>query len=168
MFLSQSKVFDAPWIYFNEKDNPNLIFNRFYEVGNFSREMICKNNGAICLEISCSKGDELWKKSDEELFKTCMTYLEKNNFLSREKVKHILTKRLEVAYPVFKVGYHSRLKNPLRFLVNRGDIVCIGRQGLFSYANIDHCIDMGLKVEELLSESANPKDFYKIYKNYLF
>ncbi len=168
MFLSVEKIFDVPWVYFNEKDNPELIFNRMYEVGNFSEEMVHNKQGIMCLEITCYKGDDLWNKPDSALFDTCIAYLEKRGFLKRAGVKEILTKRIEVAYPIFKKGYHMHLNEIVRFLIDRGDIFPIGRQGLFSYANVDHCIDMGLKTGRLLSEGASPKDFYKIYKEYLF
>lgn len=169
IFLSIEKVFDVPWIYFNEKDNPELIFNRMYEIGNFSPEMIHKKNGVICLEITCYKGDELWRKSDGELFEICMRYLEKNNFLKRENVRSIMTKRLDVAYPVFKKGYRLHLTNVINFLIERGDIFCVGRQGLFSYANVDHCIDMGLKASQLFDAGKpRPEKFYDIYEDYLY
>ena len=168
MLLSVEKVFDAPWIYFNEKDNPDLIFNRMYEIGNFSPEMIHNKNGVICLEITCYKGDSIWNKSDKELFDITIAYLEKNGFLNRNSVQDILTKRLEVAYPVFRKGYQLDLRDILRFLIDRGDIFPIGRQGLFSYANVDHCIDMGLRSAQLFEPASDPQDFYRIYKDYLF
>lgn len=168
MFLSIENVFDAPWIYFNEKDNPELIFNRMYEIGNFSRKMIHNKEGVICLEITCYNGDELWNSKDDDLFKTCIKYLEKNEFLDRKNVKEILTKRIKSAYPVFNKGYHKDLTEIINFLSKNGDVFSIGRQGLFSYANMDHCIDMGLKVEKLLNNPSTAEDFCKIYKNYLF
>ncbi len=168
MFLSIEKINDAPWIYFNEQANPGLIFNRMYEVGNFSREMIHEKNGVACLEITCCKGDELWKKSDKELFEICIKYLEKEKFLKRENVTNIITKRVDVAYPVFKKGYSLHLTNILNFLAERGDIFCVGRQGLFTYANIDHCIDMGLKVSGLFEPAPHPEKHYDIYGEYLF
>lgn len=168
MFLSVEKVFDVPWIYFNEKNNPDLIFNRMYEIGNFSQDMIHEGKGVICLEITCYKGDELWKKNDEELFDICMNYLEKNKFVQRKDVREIMTKRLDVAYPVFRKGYHNHLLRTIEFLAKEGDIFCIGRQGLFSYANIDHCIDMGLRLDELFDSTPNLNKFYDLYTNYIF
>jgi len=168
MFLSIENVFDAPWIYFNEKDNPELIFNRMYEIGNFSRKMIHNKEGVICLEITCYNGDELWNAKDDDLYKTCIKYLEKNNFLDKKNVKEILTKRIKSAYPVFNKGYYKDLKETINVLSGYGDVFSIGRQGLFSYANMDHCIDMGLRTETLLDNPSNEEDFYKIYKSYLF
>jgi len=168
MFLSVDKVFDDPWIYFNESDNEDLIFNRLYEVGGFSTAMLHEGKGIICLEITCYKGDNIWNSSDKELYDKCINYLEKNKFLSRSKVVEILTKRIEVAYPVFRKGYHNRLLTVIKYFTEMGNIFSLGRQGLFSYANMDHCIDMGLRIESLIKDgkldsSSFLKNYYEFF-----
>jgi protoporphyrinogen oxidase len=169
MSIEIEKLFDAPWIYFNERDDPGLIFNRMYEVGNFSQEMISNKKGVVCLEITCYKGDSIWNSSDEELFNSCIAYLGKNNFLNRRQVSGIFTKRVEIAYPVFKKGYQPRLLRILRHLTEELGILSVGRQGLFSYANIDHCIDMGLKTGLLFDSGdiGSYPNFFKMYSKYL-
>lgn len=168
MFLNIEKVFDYPWVYFNEQDNPGLIFNRVSEIGGFSKEMINKKKGVICLEITSYRGEEIWQKTDVELFNECITYLEKNNFLRRSSVEEIITKRLENAYPIFRTGYKTYMRNVLNYLADFNNIICLGRQGLFTYANMDHCIDMGLKLDKLFkNENLDAKDFYEIYNDYL-
>lgn len=168
MFLTKDKIFDDPWIYFNEKDNPDLIFNRVYEVGGFSREMLGKNKGVLCLEITCYKGDEIWNRTDRELFDKCMEYMEKHGFMKHSDVAEILTKRLDVAYPVFRKGYRRALTGALDWLAGAGRVFCVGRQGLFSYSNVDHCIDMGLRLGALF-DKGEPSygDFLKAYADYL-
>jgi protoporphyrinogen oxidase len=161
------KVFDYPWIYFNDMDNKDLIFNRIYEISNFSKEMIKPGKGIICIEITCYKDGELWKESDEGLFEKCISYLDEHKFLKRANVESYFTKRLEVAYPVFKKGYRIALSEILSWL-SKNKIFGIGRQGIFSYANVDHCIDMGLKLEQLFMED-NPdtEKYLNIYDPYI-
>lgn len=169
MLLNMEKLFEAPWIYFNERDNPDLIFNRMYEIGNFSPEMIHEKKGVLCLEITCYEGDGIWKKTDEELFDICISYLEKNKLMKRSQVQEILTRRIGVGYPVFKKGYLPHLSGMTKYLIDELGIVCIGRQGLFSYANVDHCIDMGLKAGELIeSGDFDYSDFHDVYRKYLY
>lgn len=144
MFLKVEKIFDYPWVYFNERGNPDLIFNRVSEIGGFSADMISEKKGVLCLEITCYKGDELWNKTDAELYETCVAYLEKNNFLKRDVVGEILTRRLDKAYPVFRKGYKITRDEVLDFLDGFGNsVACIGRQGRFTYSNMDRCVDMG-------------------------
>ncbi|MDD5435932.1 MAG: FAD-dependent oxidoreductase [Candidatus Omnitrophica bacterium] len=169
MFMKMEKLFDAPWIYFNERDNPDLIFNRLYEVGNFSPEMIHDKKGVLCLEVTCYENDETWKKANEDLFNICISYLEKNKFLDRSQVQEVLTKHIGVAYPIFKKGYMPHLSKTLGYLTDELGILCIGRQGLFSYANVDHCIDMGLKAGRILDgKPLRYDDFYKMYEKYFY
>ena len=80
----------------------------------------------------------------------------------------ILTKRIEVAYPVFRKGYHNRLLTVIKYFTEMGNIFSLGRQGLFSYANMDHCIDMGLRIESLIKDgkldsSSFLKNYYEFF-----
>jgi len=166
LVLSRSKLTDHPWIYFNERDNKDLIFNRMYEVSNFTSMKMDGKDGIICLEISCYKDDAIWKKTDSELFDSCISFLEKNNFLNRPDVKEYFAKRVDVAYPVFKKGYLKYLDSILDYIGELGNVFTIGRQGLFSYANIDHCIDMGLRLGKLIENGdLNKNKFLEAYKD---
>lgn len=168
LFLNIDKVTEHPWIYFNDKDNQDLIFNRMYEISNFTHEPYGGRNGVLCLEITCYKDDETWRMPDSVLFEKCISFLEKKNFLKRENVKEILTKRIDTVYPVFKKNYLSHLINILEYFNELGNIVTIGRQGLFSYTNVDHCLDMGLRVERLITnDSLDTKEFQNIYHDYI-
>ena len=170
LFLDMERLFEDPWIYFNERGSPALIFNRLYEIGNFSRQMTHHNKTCVCLEITCCEGDAVWNTPDESLFESCMAYLEKNNLLKKSQVREILVKRLEVAYPVFEIGYRSHVRKALESCFAFGNILPLGRQGLFSYSNIDHCIDMGLKLEKLFASGdleVRPNVFFELYNNYL-
>lgn len=166
--LSRSKLTDHPWIYFNERNNNDLIFNRLYEVSNFTSVGMPEKNGMLCLEITCYKDDHIWKKTDEELFESCSRFLIKNKFLDKSDVKGYFTKRIAEVYPVFKKGYLAHLHAALDYLAGAGNVFTIGRQGLFSYANMDHCIDMGLKMGALVDGGKlNINRFSEVYKEYL-
>ena len=169
MFLDVEKVFDTPWVYFNEQDSDELIFNRVYEVGSFSKEMIQDGKGVICLEITCYKGDELWNSSDAVLYDKCISFLDKRDYLKRENVREYMTRRVEDVYPVFKTGYRGDVQNIMNFITRDNDIFSIGRQGLYTYANIDHCIEMALRLDRLFKDesTANRAGFFSIYNDCL-
>lgn len=166
--LSKARISDHPWIYFNAFNNKDLIFNRMYDVANFTSMQVDDKKGVICLEITCYKDDTVWKKTDSELFDSCILFLEKNNFLNKSDVKEYFTKRVDVAYPVFRKGYLKHLNSILDYIGELGNVFTIGRQGLFSYTNIDHCIDMGLRLSKLIENgNLNKNKFLKIYGDYI-
>jgi len=169
MFLKIERVFDSPWVYFNDRDNTDLIFNRVYEVGGFSKEMISGGKGAVCLEITCRKGDELWNTSDEGIFDKCIEYFEKRGYLKRDQVEEYITVHLDDVYPVFKVGYIKHVENLMNYIMKNDDMFSIGRQGLFAYANMDHCIDMGLRLERLFRDdnSAGKAEYFSLFNDYV-
>jgi len=168
LLLNRPRISKYPWFYFNASGDPDLIFNRMYDVGNFSSGRQDQGSGVICIEIPCYKGDSLWGKTDEELFRPCAGFLERNGFLRREDIKDYFTKRVDAAYPVFRKGYLPRLQSALDSILDKGNIFTIGRQGLFSYVNIDHCIDMGLRLEGLVKgDKIDNRGYLDMYKDYI-
>lgn len=139
----QRDVFRVPLFYFSELEFP---FNRIYDVGIFSREMVPKGKNMICLEISSSHNDELWTMDDKTLFEECIVPLEKHNLLNRADVEDWHTKRLANAYPRFRVGYERKLKTIFDYISNMRNLMSFGRQGMFTYANVDDAIWMGFEV----------------------
>ncbi len=169
LVLAKDKVTDYPWVYFNDTYDEGLIFNRMYEIGNFDREMIDGQKGVVCLEITCYKDDALWNTSDGELFEQAIGYLEKHGFLGRRDVTEVFTRRVGQVYPVFRKDYARHLMKVLGHLQSYGTIVSLGRQGLFAYANIDHCIAMGLMLEKLIEgNSINAGNFVRAYDHFIF
>lgn len=141
--LNKRDVFNIPLFYFSEWEFP---FNRIYDVGIFSREMVPAGKNAICLEISCNRGDEIWRMDDEALFEKCISPLEKYHLLHRTEVEYYHTRRIEHAYPRFRLGYRENLKIIFKYLDQLQNLMSFGRQGLFAYANVDDAIWMGFEV----------------------
>lgn len=169
MFLSVENLTDFPWVYFNDSKDKSLIFNRMFEIKNFNARMIHNNKGVVCLEITCSKDDEIWKKTDNQLFELCIAYLERHNFMKREMVTEVFTKRIEEVYPVFRKNYSVHLMRALNYLAQFDNVISIGRQGLFSYANVDHCISMGLHLADLVEgDQIRMNKFLSIYDKFIF
>jgi hypothetical protein len=79
-----------------------------------------------------------------------------------------MTKRIDVAYPVFTKAYLGHVRKVLDYTLEQGRIFCIGRQGLFTYTNVDHCIDMGLKLGSMFEKGTlDKKSFYDTFNKYL-
>ncbi|MBN1292898.1 MAG: FAD-dependent oxidoreductase [Candidatus Latescibacteria bacterium] len=142
--VKHTDVFGLPLFYFSGDEFP---FNRIYDVGIFSRSMVPQGKNAICLEISCTKNDELWNMDDKDIFELCISPLESNKLLNRKDVEDYHTQRLSHAYPRFRIDYKTSIKTIFDYLdTNITNIMSFGRQGLFTYANVDDAIWMGFEV----------------------
>jgi len=145
--LKVPRAFNIPLLYFSDSAFP---FNRVYDVACFSRQMVPEGKNALCFEITCNYGDENYLAQDHEIFERCMRPLESHGLLERAQVESYHTRRLEHAYPRFRIGYQSRIKSILTFLEAIPNLMTFGRQGLFSYANVDDAIWMGFEVAKHL------------------
>lgn len=141
--LKQTRAFDVELLYFSEREFP---FNRIYDVGKFSRAMVPEGKNALCLEITCAVGDATWNMEASALFEKCIQPLEKHGLLNRAQVESYHLQRLSHAYPRFRVGYQQRLRTIFNYLAPIKNLITFGRQGLFSYANVDDVIWMAFEV----------------------
>lgn len=145
--LNQPDAFGVELLYFSENEFP---FNRIYDVGLFSRNMVPEGKTALCIEMTCSFGDEIWNMDEKALFEKCILPLEKHGLLSRDKVENFHVRRLIHAYPRFRVGYQQKLRTVVDYLANIKNLTTFGRQGLFAYANVDDVIWMAFEVAKQL------------------
>jgi protoporphyrinogen oxidase len=141
--LNRADVLKTSLLFFSENE---FRCNRVYDVGAFSREMVPPGKTALCVEFTCSYGDDIWNAADEKIFELCLVPMEKNNLLSRADVESYHTRRLKHAYPRFRVGYQEKLRTIFNYLETLENFETFGRQGLFSYANIDDVIWMAFQV----------------------
>jgi protoporphyrinogen oxidase len=141
--IRREDVFGVPLLYFSE---PEFFFNRIYDIGIFSRKMVEPGKTAICVETTCNYNDDLWNMGDDALFEKCIAALERHQLLSRSDVESYHTRRLVHAYPRFRFGYETNLKTIFSFINGVENLISFGRQGLFSYANVDDAIWMGFEV----------------------
>ena len=145
---SRTNVFDTPLTYFSD---PKIKFNRVYEVGSFSKECVPPGKSALCVEYTCNLGDEIWTASPEELFNDAIGVFERFGMLNREEVEGCLIRRISHAYPRFRIGFEERLKKILDYLSTLENVITLGRQGLFCYANVDDVLHMGFRATKMLS-----------------
>ncbi len=141
--VKKTDIFEVPLLYFSE---PEFPFNRVYDIGMFSREMVPTGKNALCLEVSCNYNDETWNIDEKTLFEKCMIPLEKHGLLQREEVEEYHTQRLKHAYPRFRMGYEKKLETILNYMDTVPNLLTFGRQGLFSYTNVDDALWMGFEI----------------------
>jgi protoporphyrinogen oxidase len=145
--LQGERAFDVHLLYFSESVFP---FNRIYDIRLFSPEMVPPGKNALCLELTCTRDDALWRADAREVFERCMPPLERHGLLERSRVEDFHIRRLTHAYPRFRVGYQERVNRILDFVDGVPNLVTFGRQGLFTYSNVDDAIWMGFEVAKSL------------------
>lgn len=163
---SRAKIFDTPLTYFSSSQ---IKFNRVYNVGLFSKECVPPGKSALCIEYTCNIGDEIWKASPEELFNDAIRVFEYYGMLNRQEVDGYSVRRITHAYPRFRVGFEEKLNTILDYLSTLENVVTLGRQGLFCYANIDDVLHMGFRVTEILSTIRKKGiNYSELFPKYIF
>jgi protoporphyrinogen oxidase len=140
-------AFGVHLLYFSEAEFP---FNRIYDVGLFSRGMVPVGKNALCVELTCTEGDDMWTKDAAAVLEHCLPSLERHGLLKRSRVEDYHIRRLRHAYPRFRVGYEKRVQAILDFVDTVPNLTTFGRQGLFAYANVDDVIWMGFEIAKSL------------------
>ncbi len=158
LLVDREQISGTPWIYFS---NPEVIFNRIYEIRVFSDDMVPAGKTALCAEITCDAGDETWKVPDETLLPQVLGPLEEAGLLQPKDVYDYFTRCLACAYPIYEVGFEARMGAIMDFLNGIPNVLTYGRQGLFTYTNTDHSIDMGFRAAGYAAAYLAEKDVSK-------
>ncbi len=159
------RVFETPLTYFSD---PDIKFNRVYEVGSFCRECVPQGKSALCIEYTCNIGDRIWTAQPDDLLEDAMKVFENYGFLKRDKVEGYLIRKITHAYPRFRIGFEERLRKILNYLSTLENVITLGRQGLFCYANVDDVLHMGFRATEMLSTIKRKGiDYYELFPKYV-
>ncbi|MGE3841790.1 MAG: FAD-dependent oxidoreductase [Vicinamibacterales bacterium] len=129
-------------LYFTE---PEILFSRLYDVGQFSKRMIPEGKGLLCIEFPCQQDDEVWSMSVADLYAHALAILEARGLLTANHVETSFTEKVSHSYPVFDTEYAVRLESCFRDLRRFRNLLSYGRQGGFMYINTDGAIQQGFK-----------------------
>lgn len=129
-------------LYFTE---PEILFSRLYDVGQFSKRMIPEGKGLLCIEFPCQQNDQIWSMSDSDLFAHALATLAARGLLSASQVETSFTEKVSHSYPVFDTEYAGRLESCFQHLRRVRNLLSYGRQGGFMYINTDGAIQQGFK-----------------------
>jgi protoporphyrinogen oxidase len=95
----------------------------------------------LCAEVPCAPGDATWGADDATLGALVASGIARSGLPPIEPVA-VVTRRVERAYPVYRVGFaehFARVDGWTRALPN---VVSFGRQGLFAHDNTHHAFTM--------------------------
>lgn len=165
MVVNKGEVLDVPWIYFSDD---NVIFNRLSDMAKFSKTLVVNGKTILCFEISCRINDELWESTDNEIFEKIIPVLEKYNLLRHKDVEAFFSEYITHSYPLFFKGFEKTIESILLEIEKLDGLITIGRQGLYTYANIDDAMKLGIIAAELISQENMKINYKKTFGNYLF
>ena len=101
---------------------------------------------SVCAEITCARGDKIWRSSPERLAEIAEKDLIEIGLLEPGKVMDFVIKKIPYAYPVYDLDYHRYLEPVLEYVRGLENIHTTGRQGNFRYNNMDQSVEMGRKI----------------------
>ncbi len=142
LLLDAEQASTTPYIYFS---NPEVIFNRIYEIRCFSPDMSPAGKTALCVEVTCDEGDDIWNATDEALLPDVVGPLEHAGLIQKAHVYDYFSRAIQHAYPTYEVGFEKRMGAIMGWINQVPNLLTYGRQGLFTYTNSNHSIDMGFR-----------------------
>jgi dTDP-4-dehydrorhamnose reductase len=152
LLINKERISNDSWLYFPQPKN-EIIFNRLVEFKNWSTKMAPPNKTSLCADIICSKNDEIWQKSDQEIIQKVIEGLVRVNLVKKEDVEEAFAIRILENYPIYHLGYKQDLDFILSNIEKLENIYCIGRTGRFKYNNMDDSILQGFEISEKIIEN---------------
>jgi protoporphyrinogen oxidase len=141
--LDRPSVSPDSWVYLPEK---HLTVHRISEFKNFSPYSAPKDKTLLCAEITCRRGDEIWRSSPEQLRDIAERDLVSVGLIQPGQVLDVNIRKIPFAYPVYDLQYRSHLVPVMDFVHSLQNIHTTGRQGNFRYNNMDQSVEMGRKL----------------------
>ncbi|MDR3491894.1 MAG: NAD(P)-binding protein [Gammaproteobacteria bacterium] len=130
-------------VYFPESE---FWVNRISYPCTFSSENGPKEHWSLQAEITCSKGSDVWCKTDAEILMHTKKGLQQRNLLPPDN--EIILERVdrqERSYVVYDVGYEKNAEKVRAWFTSIG-IHLLGRFSYFEYINVDMAVDRALKL----------------------
>ncbi len=135
---------------------PEYAFQRLFEQKNFADQSEHPETTVLGAEISCFEDDGVWRASDDDLFKKVVAGLERAELAPESEIRGLFTAREPHAYPMYKLNYRNSLETVLDECGRIENLLPNGRQGLFKFNNLDHCVEMGLAAAEHVAAGKSP------------
>lgn len=149
--LNRPTVTPDSWVYLPER---TLTVHRISEFRNFSPHCAPAGKTMVCCEITCKRGDEIWRGSKAELTRIAEDDLVKIGLIGRGEVLDSVVKKIPYAYPVYEVGYEAHEDVVKAFVGGLTNLNSTGRQGAYRYNNMDQSVEMGRKLAWELATGA--------------
>ena len=104
----------------------------------------------LCAELPCAQDGPEWLMSDQELGALVVRDLERAGLGPIPPVKHVETRRLPHAYPLYTKGYREALDALDQWIAGIDGLITFGRQGLFAHDNTHHTMAMAYELVDCI------------------
>ena len=141
--VDRPEVLGPQWIYFTE-----TMFNRVTETTRFSPSNAPPGKSGLTIEVGCTEGDGIWRAADDEIAGMVVRELAGVGLVRKAWIEDVMISRAAHAYPIYDLDYVDKKERILGHLRGIGDIHTCGRQGEFSYFNMDQAILSGMRTAE--------------------
>jgi protoporphyrinogen oxidase len=157
LILRQDKLSDDHWIFFPERQYP---FNRMFEQKSMDPGLGPAGRSAVCCDLTCDAGDEVWSAPDDVLVRRCLDALVEAGLTSADRFEGGFVRRFRSFYPMYTIDYRERLGRVYERVRAPENLVPTGRLGMFNYNNSDHCLDMGRFIASEMGEGRRPRQIW--------
>lgn len=143
--VSKEKIFNDQWVYFS---SDATVFTRINEFSNVYETFAEKGYSSICVEVPCFEEDPIYETSDREILDQVVSEIETLELFNRGDIDEFSIVRIPHAYPIYTVDSNAYLDKLEKFMAQTKGVFSIGRQGGFSYINMDEAIKDGFGAAE--------------------
>ena len=78
--INKNRLFEDSFIFYPEE---KYVFNRISEQKGFSESMVPPDKTVLCVEVTCSENDEIWKSQDDIVYTKIIEGLKEAHILYR-------------------------------------------------------------------------------------
>jgi protoporphyrinogen oxidase len=143
------------WVYIQES---NVKVARMQIYNNWGPYMIADPNTVwLGLEYFCTKGDDIWNMTDQEVEKLAVAELISMDLVKAEDVLDTKVNRMEKTYPAY-FGTYDRFPVIQQYLDKFANIFLVGRNGMHKYNNADHSMLTAMVAVDNIIEGVLSKD----------
>lgn len=123
---------------------------RLQEPKNYAAASEPAGSTVICAELPCSRGDDVWSMSPEELGRIVEEDLAASGIPLPARPVAYEARKLPQAYPIYVDGYEEPWGILDRWADSLPRLLTYGRQGLFAHDNTHHALAMAYAAAECL------------------
>jgi protoporphyrinogen oxidase len=143
---------------------PHIAMTRLSEPKNYWGHTEPKGSTALCAEVPCEVGDELWNMTDEALGARVVADIRTAGLpLAREPIA-VTTRRLRQAYPIYSRGYERPFRVLDEWAGRLPNFLSYGRQGLFAHDNLHHALFMAYSAVDCLDGGCFDQEKWARYR----
>lgn len=138
------------WIF---TPDPAIGFNRLYEPRQLSSVLSPDGQTIIACDMTSHGDQQPWTLDNAQLERMCLEGLEAMGIVhDRNLLIGSCVTRSESFYPRYSGDYRATMQSVLDATSTIPNLLLTGRQGLYNYNNLDHCVWMAMESAAMLEQ----------------